>query len=116
MVLKSTKNIFPWKQKSCLKGTVARDFLLPIFFHESTGFHDQKYAENCGSEALKLRTSEKIAIAELWSNISLKNNDCGSVYSSCGVAIADSKKSCASPPLVNRYIGALGHHKLKYKS
>jgi hypothetical protein len=39
-----------------------------------TGYHGQKYAENCGIEALKLRTSEKIAIAELWlrSNISLK--------------------------------------------
>jgi hypothetical protein len=34
--------------------------------------HGQKYAENCGSESLKLRTSEKIAIAELRSNISLK--------------------------------------------
>jgi hypothetical protein len=42
--------------------------------YESTGFHGQKYAENCGSEALKLWISEKIAIAELWlcSNISLK--------------------------------------------
>jgi hypothetical protein len=37
-----------WKPKTCLKGTVARDFLSPIFFHEST--------ENCGSGALKLRT------------------------------------------------------------
>jgi hypothetical protein len=39
-----------------------------------TGFHGQKYAENSGIEALKLRTSEKIVIAELRlrSNISLK--------------------------------------------
>ncbi len=36
--------------------------------------HGQKYAENCGSKAFKLRTSEKIAVAELRlrSNISLK--------------------------------------------
>ncbi len=27
--------------------------------------HGEKYAENCGSEGLKLLTSEKIAIAEL---------------------------------------------------
>jgi hypothetical protein len=46
---------------------------------------------------LKLRISEKIAIAELrlWTNISLKS--CGIVIaeivpSSCGIAIADSKK------------------------
>jgi hypothetical protein len=42
-------------------------FLPPFFFHELTGFHGQKYAENCGSEARKLRTSEKVAIAELQS-------------------------------------------------
>jgi hypothetical protein len=58
--------LFLRKPKTCLKGTIARDFLPPIFFlHKSTGFHGQKYAENCGNEALKLRISEKIAIAEL---------------------------------------------------
>ncbi len=53
-------------KKTCLKETVARDFLPPIFFSWTpTGSYGQKYAENCGNEALKLRTSEKIAIAEL---------------------------------------------------
>ncbi len=58
------------------------------------------------SSKLKLWTSEKIAIAELRlrSNISLKS--CGIAIvevlpSSCGIAIADSKKSCACPPFVN---------------
>jgi hypothetical protein len=53
---------------------------------------------------LKLRKSEKIAIAELplQSNIALKS--CGIAIaevfpSSCGIAIADSKKSCACPLL-----------------
>ncbi len=51
-----------------------RFFTYDFFFHESTGFHGQKCAENCGSEALKLRTPKNIVIAELQlrSNISLK--------------------------------------------
>jgi hypothetical protein len=65
---------------------------------------------SCG---LKLRTSEKFAIAELRSygcgvtvaeQLSFKS--CGIVIaevlpSSCGIAIADSKNSCACPPLPN---------------
>ncbi len=46
--------------------------------------HGQKYAENCGSESLKLRTSEKIVIAEFRSCgcgatflKKLRNCDCG---------------------------------------
>jgi hypothetical protein len=59
-----------------------------------------KICQNCGIEASKLLTSEKIAIAELRRNISLKS--CGLAIeevlpSSCGIAIADSKKSCACP-------------------
>ncbi len=58
--LKSTKNIFGTvflrKPKTCLKGTMARDFLPSNFFHKLTGFHGQKFAENCGNQALKLRT------------------------------------------------------------
>ncbi len=42
-------------------------FYLRFFFHGSTVFHSQKYAENCENEAFKLRTSEKIVIAELQS-------------------------------------------------
>jgi hypothetical protein len=72
---------FSGNQKLALKGQLHKFFTSDSLFHESTGFHGQKYAENCGSEALKLRTSEKIVIAELWlrSNISLK---------SCGISIA----------------------------
>ncbi len=49
---------------------------------------------------LKLRTSEKIAIAEQHFSKS-----CGIVIAevlpaSCGIALADSKKSCACPPLL----------------
>jgi hypothetical protein len=53
---------------------------------------------------LTLQTSENIVIAELRlrSNNSFKS--CGIAMaevlpSSCGIAIADSKKSCACPPL-----------------
>jgi hypothetical protein len=53
---------------TCLKETVAQDFLPSIFFHESTGFHGQKCDKNCGSEALKLQTQKKcdcgVAVAE----------------------------------------------------
>jgi hypothetical protein len=58
MVLKMNQKYFYncLKLKTCLKGTVAQDFLPWIFFHELTGFHGQKYAEDCGNEALKLRT------------------------------------------------------------
>jgi hypothetical protein len=56
----------------------------------------QKNAENCGIDALKLRTSEKIAISELRlrSNISLKSCEIAIAQvlpSSSGIAIADSK-------------------------
>jgi hypothetical protein len=55
-----------------------------------------------------MRTSEKIVIAELQSNLSLKS--CGIAIaevlpSSCGIAIADSKKSCECPPLEKGHIG-----------
>jgi hypothetical protein len=73
MVLKSTENIFPWKQKSCLKGTVARDFLLLIFFMNrpdstiknmpniaevklsSYGLQKKLRLRNCGIVDLRLR-------------------------------------------------------------
>ncbi len=57
----------------CLKVQLPKLFTTD-FSHESAGFHSYKYAENCGNEALKLRTSEQIAIAglRLRSNISWK--------------------------------------------
>jgi hypothetical protein len=103
--------MFLWKPKTCLKGTEAWDFWPLIFSPWIDQIPCQKCAENCGVEALKLGTwscgfqkklrlrncgvavaeqhffkSYGIAIAELLS-------------SSCGIAIADSKKSCACPPL-----------------
>jgi hypothetical protein len=93
--------MFLWKPNTCLKGTVAQDFLPPT---PDLRFNGQKYAERCGSEALKLRTVEKkcdcgIAQLQLRSNISLKS--CGIAIaevlpSNCRIAIADSKKvACA---------------------
>jgi hypothetical protein len=41
-------------------------------------FHGQKYAENCVSEALKLRTSGKITIVEQYLFKKLQTCDCGS--------------------------------------
>jgi hypothetical protein len=76
-------------------------------------FHGQKYAENCGSEGLKLQTSKNIAIAELRScGVAVAEQhflkSCGIAIaevlpSNCGIAIADSKKSCACPPLPNSH-------------
>jgi hypothetical protein len=60
----------------------------------------KKYAENRRSEGLKLRTSEKIAIAEQHSLKSCGIATAKVFPSSCGIPIADSKKSCACPPLV----------------
>ncbi len=83
--------LFLWTPKTCLKGTVARDFLPPDFFlHESTGSYSQKYAKiaelklpSCGLEVADFR---KILIAELRSCgcgatflKKLRNCDCGSV-------------------------------------
>jgi hypothetical protein len=53
-------------------------FFTSVFFHESNRFHGQKYAENCGNEALKLQTSEKISITELHFFKKLRDYDCGS--------------------------------------
>ncbi len=53
------------------KGQLRDIFISNFFFHEWTGFHGQKYDENCGSEAFKLRSQ---------SNISLK---------SCGIPIVE---------------------------
>ncbi len=82
------KNTWQWK--------TAKNFKL---------LHCQNYPENCDSEGLKLRTSEKIAVAKLRlrSNISLKNCRIAIAEvlpSSCRIAIADSKKSCMCPSLV----------------
>jgi hypothetical protein len=62
--------LFLWKLKICLKGTVARDFLPPFLFLEprldSTAINMLEIVEMKLSICdLKLRTSEKIAIAEL---------------------------------------------------
>ncbi len=95
------------KTKSWLKGTVAWDFLPPIFFSWIFRIPTSKICENFLSEAteLKLWTSEKIAIAELRlrlrSNISEKVAEV--LPSSCGIAITDSNKSCACP-LLSIYI------------
>jgi hypothetical protein len=73
--------LFLWKTKTCLKGTVARDFLPLIFFHELTGFHGKnalKIAEvklsSCGLEVADCKKNCDCGIAELrlQSNISLK--------------------------------------------
>jgi hypothetical protein len=58
------------------------------------------------SYGLEVADFRKIAIAEsrLQSNISLKSSGIAIAEvppSSCGIAIADSKKSCACPPLEN---------------
>ncbi len=62
--------LFLWKPKICLKGRVARDFLPPFLFLEprldSTAINMLEIVEMKLSICdLKLRTSEKIAIAEL---------------------------------------------------
>jgi hypothetical protein len=63
---------------------------------------------SCGLDVVGFRKNSDCGIAELRlrSNISLKS--CGIVIvevlpSSCGIAIADSKKSCACPPLINHH-------------
>jgi hypothetical protein len=81
------------ENKTCLKGTVARDFLPPIVFHESTEFHGQKYAERCGSEALEFRKNYDCGIAVAEQHFF---KSCGTAIaevlpSSWGIAIADSK-------------------------
>ncbi len=80
---------FSGNQKFALKGQLPKIFSSYFIYHESTGFHSQKYAKNCGSEALKLRTSEKIAIVELrlQSNISLKS--CGIGWWKCILQCAE---------------------------
>ncbi len=105
--------MFLWKPKTCLKGTVARDFFLRFFFFmnrlDSTSKTMPNNAElkllSCGLEVADSRKNCDCGIAELRlrSNMSLKS--CGiaiaeELPSSCGIAIADSKKSCACPPLV----------------
>jgi hypothetical protein len=50
-------------------------------------------------ENLKLRTSEKIAIAELWLRSYIPLKFAKVLPSSCGITIADSKKSYTCPPL-----------------
>jgi hypothetical protein len=64
---------------------------------------------SCGPEVADFRKNWDCGIAKLRlrSNISLKS--CGITIaevlpSSCGIAIADSKKSCACPPLTYIYI------------
>ncbi len=78
--------------------------------------HGQKYAKNCGSEGLKLTWScglqEKlrlwncgVAVAEQHFLKSWGIAIVEVLPSSCGIAIADSKKSCACPPLIGIGIG-----------
>ncbi len=114
---KSTKNIFrtvcfSGHQKLVLNGQLLEIFFPPIFFftnrQDSTAKNMPIIAEmklsSCG---LKVRTSEKIATAELQlrSNISLKR--CGIVIAkvlppSCGISIADSKKKLLRVPTADR--------------
>jgi hypothetical protein len=60
--------------KLVLKGQLHQIFYFRFLFNNPTGFHSQKYVENCGNEALKLRTSEKIVIAEL------RSCSCGATF------------------------------------
>ncbi len=116
VLLLSSPFLFLWKTKTCLKGTVARDFWPPIFFWiwKSRAYCPFKilltakipggykiynfkllHAKNLpkiaevklSSCGLEVADLRKIAIAEL-------------LPSRCGVAITDSKKSCACPPLL----------------
>jgi hypothetical protein len=64
MVLKINK-FFLYNCLFLWKGQWHEIFYLQFFSHELIGFHGQKYAENCGSEALKFRTSTNFVIAEL---------------------------------------------------
>jgi hypothetical protein len=40
--------LFLWKPNTCLKETVATDFLPPICIHESTGFYGQNMPKIAG--------------------------------------------------------------------
>ncbi len=74
--------------------------------------HGQKYAENCGSKALKLWTwscglRKKLRLRNCGVAVAEQHffKSCGIAIaevlsSNCGSAVADSKKSCACPPLV----------------
>jgi hypothetical protein len=74
--------LFLWKPKSCLKGTVARDFIPPDCFSmnrpDPTAKNKPKIAElklpSCGLEVADFRKNCDCGIAELRlrSNISLK--------------------------------------------
>ncbi len=108
----------PWKNRGqkilryCpFKGTVAWDFLPPVFFYEprpdSTAKKYAKIAEmklsSCELEVADIRKNCDCKIAELRSNISLKSFRITIVDvlpSSCGISIANSKQSCACPPLL----------------
>ncbi len=166
-------SLFQWKPKTCIKGTVARDFWPPIFFHESTpygflihtlnlgycnlkpnskifksitqgfiwGWFTKKQAKNLVLLSLQnplnnkkylvvkiyiisnystAKNMPKIAEVKLSScglQIKLRLRNSGVAVteqhflkscriaivevlpSSCEIAIADSKKSCACPPL-----------------
>jgi hypothetical protein len=81
--------LFPWKPKTCLKGTVAWDFLPLIFFSWIYQIPQPKICQHFGSEALKLWT---------WSGGLQKNlrlRSCGVAvakqhfWKSCGIAIAE---------------------------
>jgi hypothetical protein len=79
--------LFLWKTKTCLKGTVPRDFLPPIFFHELTGFHGHKLPKiaevklsSCGLQKKKLGLQNcGVAVAGQHFFQKLRNCDCGSV-------------------------------------
>jgi hypothetical protein len=66
-------------QKLALKGHLHEIFTSDFFLWTPARFYGQKYAENCGNGSsqvadLKLRTSEKIAIAEL------RSCSCGATF------------------------------------
>ncbi len=85
---------------------LASDFV----FHESTGFRGQKYAKNCGSEALKLQTWKlqtskkkmrlrncKVAVAEQHFFKKLRNCDCGSASFKLRICDCGLKKKLRTP-------------------
>ncbi len=109
--LELSVTLFLWKPNTCLKGTIARDFLPPIFFMNRPDFTAKnmpKKAEvklsSCKLDVEDFRKNCDCRIAELLlrNNISLKSGIAMAevLPSSCRIAVADSKKSCACPPLI----------------
>jgi hypothetical protein len=113
---------FSGNQKLALKEQLHK--ILPLIFSWTpTRFHGQKYAENCGNEALKLRTwscrhQKKLRLRNCGVAVAEQHclKSCGIAIaevfpSSCGIAITDSKKVARARLSINvhRPIGPYVH-------